>query len=405
MATQIQRRRGTTANHASFVGAQGELTVDTTKNTVVVHDGATAGGFPLAKESALGTIASQNANAVNITGGAIAGITDLAIADGGTGASTAANARTNLGLGTAATQNVGTAANNVVQLDGTARLPAVDGSQLTGLPSTKAIPVRQTVLGGPVDSGGLPSFLPATSGSLTLTAQNISATAPFVAAAANGFSSNGAVDRIGQTTSNSLSWTLNTNVTNYLYVDIDSAGNLTAGSTTLAPTYQWGGARSTTNGQATFNIQAMSMTVGNGSVANQTWRVFVGEADTNATTATATRAYAYQGRYDSGWTNTLPGLATQITRAANIGVVPEVTEVTIRCLTAEGGFSVGDQTKPLLNHASGITSELTTFKTMNNVGFVSGASVAVAVAQRPSGPFIQVTAANWAYKITANRGW
>lgn len=42
--------------------------------------------------------------------------------------------RTALGLGTASTQNVGTAAGNVVQLDGAAKLPAVDGSQLTGLP-------------------------------------------------------------------------------------------------------------------------------------------------------------------------------------------------------------------------------------------------------------------------------
>ena len=38
------------------------------------------------------------------------------------------------GLGTAATQDVGTSASNVVQLDGTAKLPAVDGSQLTNLP-------------------------------------------------------------------------------------------------------------------------------------------------------------------------------------------------------------------------------------------------------------------------------
>jgi len=48
----------------------------------------------------LGTIATQAANNVTITGGSITGITDLAVADGGTGSSTAAGAATNLGLGT-----------------------------------------------------------------------------------------------------------------------------------------------------------------------------------------------------------------------------------------------------------------------------------------------------------------
>ena len=38
----IKRRRGTTAQHASFVGLIGELTVDTDKNVIVVHDGATS---------------------------------------------------------------------------------------------------------------------------------------------------------------------------------------------------------------------------------------------------------------------------------------------------------------------------------------------------------------------------
>lgn len=46
----------------------------------------------------LGSIATQAASNVSITGGSITGITDLAVADGGTGASTASGARTNLGL-------------------------------------------------------------------------------------------------------------------------------------------------------------------------------------------------------------------------------------------------------------------------------------------------------------------
>jgi hypothetical protein len=46
--------------------------------------------------STLGTISTQDSDDVSITGGSIAGITDLAVADGGTGASTAAGARTNL---------------------------------------------------------------------------------------------------------------------------------------------------------------------------------------------------------------------------------------------------------------------------------------------------------------------
>jgi len=46
----------------------------------------------------LGSIATQNSNAVSVTGGSVTGITDITVADGGTGASTTASARTNLGV-------------------------------------------------------------------------------------------------------------------------------------------------------------------------------------------------------------------------------------------------------------------------------------------------------------------
>lgn len=51
MTTALQLRRGTTSQHSTFTGANGEVTVDTTKKTAVVHDGVTAGGTPLAKET------------------------------------------------------------------------------------------------------------------------------------------------------------------------------------------------------------------------------------------------------------------------------------------------------------------------------------------------------------------
>ena len=50
MATQVQFRRGTTAEHSGFKGADGEVTVDTSLKTVVIHDAITNGGFPLLRQ-------------------------------------------------------------------------------------------------------------------------------------------------------------------------------------------------------------------------------------------------------------------------------------------------------------------------------------------------------------------
>lgn len=48
-SSPVQQFRGTTAQHATYTGLPGELTVDTDKHVVVVHDGSTAGGVPMAR--------------------------------------------------------------------------------------------------------------------------------------------------------------------------------------------------------------------------------------------------------------------------------------------------------------------------------------------------------------------
>ena len=67
MAKLLKLRRGTTTQHASFTGAEGEVTIDTTKDTAVVHDGAQAGGRPLLREDMsnlpAGTIDNADINA------------------------------------------------------------------------------------------------------------------------------------------------------------------------------------------------------------------------------------------------------------------------------------------------------------------------------------------------------
>ena len=50
MAKLLKLRRGTTSQHSSFTGAEGEVTIDTDKDVPVVHDGSTTGGRALARE-------------------------------------------------------------------------------------------------------------------------------------------------------------------------------------------------------------------------------------------------------------------------------------------------------------------------------------------------------------------
>ena len=151
-ATQLS---GTVANARLDAQLQDVAGLATTDGGIIVGDGS---NFVLETGStaraSLGLAIGTNVQAFSADLNAISGLTSAA--DKGiqfTGSGTAATydlttagkallddadaaaQRTTLGLGTAATQAVGTSANQVVQLDGSARLPAVDGSQLTGLTS------------------------------------------------------------------------------------------------------------------------------------------------------------------------------------------------------------------------------------------------------------------------------
>ena len=94
MATAIQRRRGTATQHGSFTGLAGEITIDTTNNTVRVHDGSTAGGHRLAKYSEITSLGDGDITAVvagaGLTGGATDGDATINV-DGGYGITANAN--------------------------------------------------------------------------------------------------------------------------------------------------------------------------------------------------------------------------------------------------------------------------------------------------------------------------
>jgi hypothetical protein len=75
MPSVLQFRRGTTTQNNAFTGALGELTVDVTLDTLVVHDGSTAGGHTLVSDTATQTLTNKTLTAPALTAPVITAIT------------------------------------------------------------------------------------------------------------------------------------------------------------------------------------------------------------------------------------------------------------------------------------------------------------------------------------------
>jgi len=118
MAKKLQLRGGTTAEHSSFTGALREVTVDTDKDVLVVHDGSTAGGFP---QNGMGVVSSLTVSGTvetstsgeNVTGTSdvvtptVAGVKEMVDTHGIAGDLLAASNLSDIGTAATALTNLG----------------------------------------------------------------------------------------------------------------------------------------------------------------------------------------------------------------------------------------------------------------------------------------------------------
>ena len=231
------------------------------------------------------------------------------------------------------------------------------------------VPIRQTVLFGPVDSAGRADFLEANSADLTISTTMLDVN-PLKVTVALGFDP-GPVNRTVSVESNQTWTSLVDNAVNYLGLRVDSDGTITPVHTTSLD-YGYAHPSSPSTGDYSFLIPAMRMFRYDGAEWVTDPVVFIGQAETDSGAVVETRSYAYQGRWEL-IVSDLPTARGSASYATNIGAPFITQDVVGICQSSDRGYSPGERARIINRQDSGGDRQVPTplvSKDVNNVQIV-----------------------------------
>lgn len=269
---------------------------------------------------------------------------------------------------------------------------------------------RQCILSQRVDANGNP-YLFSWGAGLVLTVEANST--PLIVTAANGYDKFGNVDRVGICNEN-VDIPLNTGLFQMIYADIAPDGSLTFGSNEIFVDFpelnQKGEAHSTAAGIFSFNTKTMIGKLGNGTTADQKYRVILGMAITSGGNIIFAFSYSTQNQYDSGDIALLAGVSQSYSLSAPMLGDSEIKFYLVN-KTGTNGYTVGDRVNPDIWYAPGFYTGIQMRRVFGspNATVVSGpagtSGFIVQTFTAPYGVLIDAPHADWDYCFTAKRLW
>lgn len=158
-------------------------------------------------------------------------------------------------------------------------------------------------------------------------------------------------------------------------------------------------------GKKMYKVTAASIAAGVNPTLTPLARIFLGEADTSGVAVTAVRNYAIQGNWVGLFTTPLPGLGVVVSQNHNLGGTPSQVGYEFECVTADGGYVVGDRVVgPIAGDDGAATYVQNTNSSRRTVGFTTATAIS-RFSNKATGARQNAATASWKYRLTAKRGW